>query len=51
MKNTIRLSIVVTILITNLNAEQAFLNPLGSAFKSTDNGGILPAIDAYKDIP
>lgn len=51
MSNKIKLSTIAFILnvSTLLSASQSFTNPLGSNFKSTDNGGTLPAIDAYKD--
>lgn len=53
MKNSIKLSIVVSTMIINLNAEvistTVFTNPLPNNFKSSDNGGLLPAIDAYQD--
>ena len=48
MKELIKISFILAIAITSLTSA-TFVNPLGSTFKSSDNGGTLSAIDSYKD--
>lgn len=40
--------LLLSIFTTILSAE-IFINPLPASVKSTDNGGVKQAIDAYKD--